>query len=66
MPEYVRKFSEGRIDDEDDVRLHGVLAYWLEKKAFAQYISGSSDSDTKLGEADFERFEKNMDAFVER
>ena len=38
MPEYVRKFSEGRIEEEDDVRLHGVLAQWLERKAFDKYI----------------------------
>ena len=72
MPEYVRKFSEGRIDEEDDVKLHSILANWLEKKAFAIYISTSTGSAAKLSSEkksahlQHERFERNMDAFVER
>ena len=72
MPEYVRKFSEGRIDEDDDVRLHNVLAHWLEKRAFAIYVSSSTGStssaplNNKLAETELERFEKNMDAFIER
>ena len=69
MPEYVRNFSEGLIDEERYMTLDNILAAWLENLAQHQYmIMCNPDTDEKLmiSESDLERYDKNFSAFVER
>lgn len=38
MPEYIRNFSEGLIEEEMHSDLNTILAQWLEKVAYYKFI----------------------------
>lgn len=71
MPEYVRNFSEGLIDEKRYICMHRILACWFESLSYTQYVAKNnihhhSSESRELTDADLERYDKNFNAFMER
>jgi len=68
MPELVRNFSEGLIDEYRYSFLNKILASWLKSVAKKQYLikSNPNTTETPKSEAELERLDKNFNRFVQR
>ena len=71
MPEYVRNFSKGLIDEARYHSLHQIVTQWLLKLTERQYMTKANtnlatDCGEPLSEFDSERLDKNFMDFLDR